>query len=82
MFEELRKLADRHAELHADRGRLEAQIEADAEHRTRLEKDVAGLKSELDQECARSADLKTEAEHQAREINRLSVELEQAGRPW
>jgi uncharacterized protein YoxC len=82
MFAELRSLADRHAEMHADRARLETQIATDAEHRARLEMDVAGLKSELDQECARSADLKTEAEHQAREINRLSVELEQAGRPW
>jgi hypothetical protein len=80
MFQELRTLADRHAELHADRGRLEARIETDAEHRARLEMDVAGLKSELDQECARSADLKAEAEHQAREIDRLSAE--QAQRPW
>jgi hypothetical protein len=68
--------------LHADRARLEAQIAADAEHRASLEMDVAGLKSELDQECARSADLKAEAEHQAREIDRLSTELEQARPPW
>jgi uncharacterized protein (DUF3084 family) len=82
MFQELRTLADRHAELQADRGRLEARIEADAEHRARLEMHVAGLKSELDQECARSADLKAEAEHRAQEIDRLSAELEQALRPW
>jgi chromosome segregation ATPase len=78
MFQELRSLAERHAELHADRGRLEARIEADAEHRASLEMDVAGLRSELDQECARSADLKAETEHQAREIERLSAELERA----
>jgi septal ring factor EnvC (AmiA/AmiB activator) len=82
MFQELRSLADRHAELHADRRRLEAWIEADAEHRARLEMDVARLKSELDQECTRSADLKAEAEHQARENDRLSNELERARRPW
>jgi chromosome segregation ATPase len=82
MFAELRALADRHAVLHADRGRLEARIEADAEHRARLEMDVAGLQSELDQDRARIADLKAEGEHQAREIDRLSVELEQARRPW
>jgi regulator of replication initiation timing len=82
MFQELRSLAERHAELHADRGRLKARIEADAEQRARFEMDVTGLKSELDQECARSADMKAEAEHQAREIARLSAELEQARRPW
>ncbi len=82
MFQELRSLVERHAELHADRGRLEAQIEADAEYRARLEMDVAGVRSELDQECARSADLKAEAGHQAREIDRLSIELEQARRTW
>jgi hypothetical protein len=79
MFQELRSLADLHAELHADRGRLEAQIEADAEYRARLEMDVAGVKSELDQECARSADLKAETEHQAREIDRLQAKL---ARSW
>jgi predicted nucleic acid-binding Zn-ribbon protein len=82
MFQELRTLADRHAELHADRGRLEARIEADAEHHARLEMDVAGLKSKLDQECARSADLKAAAEHQTREVDRLSAELARARRPW
>ena len=89
MFEELHKLADRHAELHADRGRLKAQIAAGSdqrahwtEQRARLEMDVAGLKSELDQECTRSADLKAEAEHQAREIDRMASELERARRPW
>jgi hypothetical protein len=82
MFQELRTLADRHAELYADRRRLEARIEADAEHRARLEMDVAGLKSELDQECARSADLKAESEHQTREIDRLSAQLEWARRSW
>jgi hypothetical protein len=74
MFAELRILADR--------GRLEAQIEADAEHRARLEMDVAGLQSELDQECARIADLKAEGERQAQENDRLSAELELARRPW
>jgi regulator of replication initiation timing len=82
MFQELRSLAERHAELHADRGRLEAQIAAVVKHRARLEMDVAGLKSELNQECTRSADLKAEAQHQAHEINRLSADLEQARRPW
>jgi hypothetical protein len=82
MFQELRTLADRHAELHADRGRFEAQIEAAAEHRTRLEMDVAGLKSELEQERARIADLKAEGKHQAQEMDRLSAELERARRPW
>jgi septal ring factor EnvC (AmiA/AmiB activator) len=57
MFQELRTLADRHAELHADRGRLEAQIAADAEHRARLEMDVAGLQLELKQERVRITDL-------------------------
>ena len=82
MFQELRSLAERHAELHADRGRLEAQIAADAEHRVRLNMEVASLKSELDQECARSADMKAEAEHQVHKIDRLSAELEQTRRPW
>jgi hypothetical protein len=82
MFAELRALTDHHADLHADRARLEAQITAGAEHRARLEMDVTGLKSELDQECVRSADLKAEAEHQAREIDRLSAQLERARRPW
>jgi hypothetical protein len=82
LFDQLKELIDCHAKLHADCARLEAQIAAPAEHRARLEMDVAGLKSELDQECVRSADLKAEAEHQAREIDRLSAELEQARRPW
>jgi chromosome segregation ATPase len=75
LTEERDRLRD---ELHADRGRLEARIEADAENRARLEMDVAGLKSELDQEGARSADLKAEAEHQAREIDRLFADLARA----
>jgi chromosome segregation ATPase len=82
MFQELRSLADRYAELHADRARLEVQIEADAEHRARLEVEVVGLQSELDQEWARIADLKAEGEHQARENDRLSAELERARRSW
>jgi chromosome segregation ATPase len=75
MFQELRTLADRHAELHADRAR-------DAERRARLEMDVAGLQSELDQDRARIADLKDEGEHQAQEIDRLRAELEEVRRPW
>src|SRR5688572_18948306 len=77
ILQERRSLADRHAELHADRARLEAQIAADAEHRARLE---------MEQERARITDLRAEAEHrpakQAREIDRLSVKLERARRPW
>jgi chromosome segregation ATPase len=82
MFQELRSLAERHAELPADRARLEAQIAADAEHRAQLEMDVAGLQSELEQAGARIADLKAEGEHQAQENDRLHAELEQARRPW
>jgi FtsZ-binding cell division protein ZapB len=82
MFQELRSLAERHAELHAARGRLEARIEADAEHRARLEMDVTGLQSELEQAGARIADLKAEGEHQAQENDRLRAELVQARRPW
>jgi hypothetical protein len=82
ILQERRNLADRHAELHTDRARLGAQIVADADHRARLKMDVAGLKSELDQECARSADLKAEAEHQARESDRLSAELHRVRQPW
>jgi len=66
-------------ELHADRGRLEARIEADAEHRARLEMDVAGLKSELEQSGVRITDLKAEGEHQAQEIDCLQAKL---ARPW
>jgi hypothetical protein len=79
MFQELRSLANRHAELHADRARLEAQIVTDAERRTRLEMDVAGLQSELDQERARIADLKAEGEHQAQVLDRFQAKL---ARSW
>src|SRR5687767_12782602 len=82
MFAELRHLADRYAELHADRARLEVQITAAAEHRVQLEMEVAGLQSELEQERARIADLKAEGEQQAQEIARLSAELERARWPW
>jgi chromosome segregation ATPase len=78
MFQELRTLADRHAELHADRGRLEAQIAADAEHRARLEMAVAGLQTELEQDRARITDLMAEGHHQAKEIDRLQAKLARA----
>jgi predicted secreted Zn-dependent protease len=39
MFDELRALADRHAELHADRARLQADVDQlDREHRAGLER--------------------------------------------
>jgi chromosome segregation ATPase len=82
MFAELCSLAERHTELHADWGRLEAQITADAKHRARLEMDVAGLQSKLDQDRARIANLKAEGEHQTQEIDHLSAQLERARRPW
>jgi len=82
MFEDLRPLAEWHAELLADQARLEAQSEAETERRAHLERDGAGLKAELEQERARVADLKAEGEHQAQAIDRLSAELEQARRPW
>jgi hypothetical protein len=75
MFQELCSLADRHAELHADRAR-------DAERRGRLEMDVAGLQSELEQAGVRIADLKAEDEHQAQQIDRLSADLDRARWPW
>ena len=51
----------------------------DTDRRVRLGMDVAGLKSELEQERARVADLKAEGEHQAQEIDRLQAKL---ARPW
>jgi hypothetical protein len=39
MFDELKALADRHAELHADRARLQADVDRlDREHRAGLER--------------------------------------------
>ena len=70
-----RDLADRLDQAHRER-------QADIEARARLEMDVAGLQSELEQAHARLADLKAEGEHQAQEIDRLCTELEQARRPW
>jgi chromosome segregation ATPase len=96
MFNELRTLADRHA----DRARLEAELErarqdADrqrTDHAAELElvrdeleraRQDAGLwREEADRERARIANLQADAEHTERDMARLKAEVEQARRPW
>jgi chromosome segregation ATPase len=93
MFDELKALADRHAEPHADRARLEAELErarqdADrqrGDHVTELDRarqDADLWREEADRERARIANMQTDTEHTERELARLRVELEQARRPW
>jgi chromosome segregation ATPase len=89
MFDELRTLTEKHA----DRARLEAELErarqdADrqrGDHATELDRarQDAGLwREEADRERARIANLQADAEHTEREMARLRAELEQARRPW
>jgi predicted RNase H-like nuclease (RuvC/YqgF family) len=93
MFDELRTLTEKHAELHADRARLEAELErarqdADrqrADHATELDRvrQDAGLwREEADHERARIGNLQADAEHTEHDMTRLRAELEQARRPW
>jgi chromosome segregation ATPase len=93
MFDELRTLTEKHAELHADRARLEAELEharqdADrqrGDHATELDRarQDAGLwREEADRERARIINLQADAEHTERETAHLRAELEQAPRSW
>ena len=75
MFDELRTLTEKHAELHADRARLEAELE-------RARQDAGLWREETDHERARIANLQADTEHTEREMARLKAELEQARRPW
>jgi chromosome segregation ATPase len=68
----LEALTDKLDQAHRDR-------QAESERRARLEMDMAGLSSELEQERARIADLKAEGELQ---VERLTAELNEARRPW
>jgi predicted RNase H-like nuclease (RuvC/YqgF family) len=80
MFDELRALGDKHAELHADRARLGAEVERIRDERARQD---AGLwRKEADRERARIVNMQADPEHTEREIARLQAELEQARRPW
>ncbi len=95
MFDELRVLAEKHA----DRARLEGELERARQDADRQRADHADLeqvrdeldrarqdaglwREEADRERVRIANLQADAEHIEQEMARLQAELEQARRPW
>ena len=88
-----RDMADHHAALHADQARMEAELErarqdADRQRASlaaeleRARQDAGLWREEADRERARVANIQADAEHTAREMARLTAELEQARRRW
>jgi septal ring factor EnvC (AmiA/AmiB activator) len=55
MFDELRALADKHAELHADRARLGGEVEQIRDELERARQDAGLWREEADRERARIA---------------------------
>jgi hypothetical protein len=75
MFDELRALADRHADHATELERVRDQLD-------RARQDAGLWREEADRERARIANLQVDAEHTEREMARLRAELEQAQQPW
>jgi chromosome segregation ATPase len=93
MFDELRALADKHAELHADRARLESVIERlqDERNRAVLDADQAQVEVKRQHEHANTllgqiSDLNDSLAQQRRErqaeVGRLRAELKQERIRW
>jgi uncharacterized coiled-coil DUF342 family protein len=83
MFDELKALADRHAELHADRARLEAELERarqDADRQHADHTDLERVRDELDRAC-QDADLwREEADRERARIANLQADTERTER--
>ena len=79
MFDELKALADRHAELHADRARLQAELERERARIIDLQTESARARKEVENERAHSGTLVNQFEQVHRE-HRIDTERER--RPW
>jgi hypothetical protein len=79
MFDELKALADRHAELHADRARLEAELERarqDADRQHADHTDLERVRDELDRARQDAGLWREEADRERARIANMQTDNE------
>ena len=83
MFDKLRALADRHAELHADRARLEAELERarqDADRHADHAAELEQVRDELDRARQDAGLWRDEADRERARIANLQADAEHTER--
>ena len=86
MFDELKALADKHAELHADRARLQAELEKDRFHIANLQAESARLLDQLSQARSETANERAHSRSLSEQFERVHREhrtdTDRERRPW
>src|SRR4051794_32219865 len=79
MFDELRTLTEKHAELHADRARLEAELERarqDADRQRADHADLERVRDELDRTCQDAGLWREEADRERARVANMQADAE------